>query len=176
MFRNGIGWDVHPLVEGWGLHLGCVHFPDVGKRLVGHSDADVVSHAICDALLGAAALGDIGEFFPDTDPRYKDYPGCEFLKEVRRILHDRGYRIVNVDCTVMSDAVRLGRKKKEMALAIATALELPPGRVSVKATTWEGCGAVGRGEIIACEAIALIAGGNEDGGSNDAGSGNEEGG
>ena len=165
MFRNGIGWDVHPLVAGEGLYLGCVRFPNVGKRLAGHSDADVVSHAICDALLGAAALGDIGEFFPDTDPQYKDYPGSEFLKRVRQIIKNKGYQIVNVDCMVMSDAVRLGEKKKEMAEAIAAALDLQPNRVSVKATTWEGHGAIGRGEIIACEAIALIAGGgNGDGG------------
>ena len=162
MFRNGIGWDVHPLVDGEGLHLGCVHFPNVGKSLAGHSDADVVSHAICDALLGAAALGDIGEIFPDTDPMYKDYPGCEFLKQVKQLVYDKGYQIVNVDCMVMSDVVMLGGKKKEMVQAIAAALSLHPNRVSVKATTWEGRGAIGKGEIIACEAIALISGGGDE--------------
>jgi 2-C-methyl-D-erythritol 2,4-cyclodiphosphate synthase len=164
MFRNGIGWDVHPLVEGKGLYLGCVHFPDVDKSLAGHSDADVVSHAICDALLGAAALGDIGDNFPDTDPKYKDYPGCEFLKKVNQMVHDKGYQIVNLDCMVMSDAVRLAGKKKEMIQAIADALGLHQDRVSVKATTWEGRGAIGKGEIIACQAIVLIAGGDDEAG------------
>jgi len=156
MFRVGIGWDVHRLVEGEELHLGGVHFPKAAKGLEGHSDADVVCHAICDALLGAAALGDIGEHFPDNDPQYKGYPGGRFLERVRTMVNDAGYSIENVDCTVMSDAVRLGTAKKEMALAIASHLGLDPGRVSVKATTWEGRGAVGRGEVIACEAAALV--------------------
>jgi len=113
MFRVGIGWDVHRLVEGEELHLGGVHFPKAAKGLEGHSDADVVCHAICDALLGAAALGDIGEHFPDNDPQYKGYPGGRFLERVRTMVNDAGYSIENVDCTVMSDAVRLGTAKKE---------------------------------------------------------------
>ena len=156
MFRVGIGWDVHPLVEGTELYLGCVHFPRAAKGLEGHSDADVVCHAICDALLGALALGDIGEHFPDTDPEFKNYPGGDFLQRVRKMVTDGGYSITNIDCTVMSDAVRLGEKKKEMASAMASHLGIEPRQVSVKATTWEGRGAVGRGEVIACEAIAMV--------------------
>jgi 2-C-methyl-D-erythritol 2,4-cyclodiphosphate synthase len=156
VLRVGIGWDVHALVEERELYLGCVHFPNATKGLEGHSDADVVCHAICDALLGALALGDIGENFPDTEPEFKNYPGGDFLKRVWNMLNDEGYWITNIDCTVMSDAVRLGDKKKEMASAIASYLGIEPGQVSVKATTWEGRGAVGRGEVIACEAIAMV--------------------
>lgn len=156
MLRAGIGWDVHRLVEGEELHLGCVHFTGAAKGLAGHSDADVVCHAICDALLGSLALGDIGEHFPDTDPAYKNYPGAGFLQRVRERITAAGYTIVNIDCTVMSDAVRLGDSKQEMASAIASHLRLAEDHVSVKATTWEGRGAVGRGEVIACEAIALV--------------------
>ena len=157
MFRVGIGWDVHPLVEGRELYLGGVHFDSEPRGLAGHSDADALCHAICDALLGALALGDIGEHFPDTDPRYRDFPGRKFLEAVRDMVIDRGYRIVNVDCIVMSDAVRLGKRKKEMQATIALHLDLGVDRVSVKATTFEGHGAVGRGEVIAAQAIALVA-------------------
>jgi 2-C-methyl-D-erythritol 2,4-cyclodiphosphate synthase len=156
VFRVGIGWDVHRLVKGTELFLGCVRFPGAVKGLEGHSDADVICHAICDALLGAIALGDIGEHFPDTDSEFKNYPGGEFLKRVHKMVTDEGYAIVNIDCTVMSDAVRLGERKKEMSSTIALHLGLVPGRVSVKATTWEGRGAVGKGEVIACEAIAMV--------------------
>jgi len=159
MVRVGIGWDVHPLVEGRKLHLGGVHFPGERRGLKGHSDADVVCHAICDALLGAVALGDIGMNFPDTDPGYKDTPGVEFLAAVREMVRKKNYRVVNVDCTVMSDAVRLGDRKNKMAETIATHLGLDKDIVSVKATTWEGHGAVGRGEVIACQAIAMVEGG-----------------
>jgi 2-C-methyl-D-erythritol 2,4-cyclodiphosphate synthase len=156
VIRVGIGWDVHRLVEDAELYLGCVHFPGAVKGLEGHSDADVICHAICDALLGALALGDIGEHFPDDAPEFENYPGGGFLERVRKMVSDEGYSITNVDCTVMSDAVRLGEKKKEMAIAIASHLGIDRGRVSVKATTWEGRGAVGRGEVIACEAIAMV--------------------
>jgi 2-C-methyl-D-erythritol 2,4-cyclodiphosphate synthase len=159
MYRVGIGWDVHPLVEGRELYLGGVHFSGARKGLKGHSDADVVCHAICDALLGAAALGDIGVHFPDSDPGYKNTPGVEFLAAVGEMLKKRNYHVVNVDCTVMSDAVRLGDRKSEMAKAMATHLGIDADRVSVKATTWEGHGAVGRGEVIACQAIAMVEGG-----------------
>ncbi len=159
MYRVGIGWDVHPLVEGRELYLGGVHFSTERKGLKGHSDADVVCHAICDALLGALALGDIGVQFPDTDPGYKDTPGVEFLAAVREMVKKRKHHVVNVDCTVMSDAVRLSDKKSEMAETIASQLRIDVGLVSVKATTWEGHGAVGRGEVIACQAIAMVEGG-----------------
>jgi len=136
--------------------LGCVHITDATVSLVGHSDADVVSHAVCDALLGAAALGDIGEHFPDTDARWKDAPGRDFLSRVAGLVRGAGFEIINVDCTVLCDVVRLGERKREMVKAIATHLGLEPSAVSVKATTFEGKGAIGRGEAIACEAIATL--------------------
>lgn len=142
------------------MYLGGVHFAESRKGLDGHSDADVVCHAICDALLGAAALGDIGEHFPDTDPQYEGTPGVAFLDAVRDKLAEKRFRIVNVDCTVMSDAVRLGAAKHAMASTVASHLGIDATQVSIKATTWEGFGPVGRGEIIACQAIAAIAGGD----------------
>jgi 2-C-methyl-D-erythritol 2,4-cyclodiphosphate synthase len=156
MIRTGIGYDVHAVSSGRPLMLGCVHFEGAAVSLTGHSDADVVSHAICDALLGAAALGDIGEHFPDTDAKWKDAPGCEFLGRVAQLVRGAGYEIVNVDCMVLCDVVRLGERKKEMVAAIAKCLDIAPGAVGVKATTFEGKGAIGRGEAIACEAIATI--------------------
>jgi 2-C-methyl-D-erythritol 2,4-cyclodiphosphate synthase len=156
MNRTGIGWDVHPLVTGRALVLGGVRFHGVERGLKGHSDADVVCHAVCDALLGSLALGDIGERFPDTDPGYKDFESVRFLDLVRDLVLGEGYEIVNIDCTVMSDAVRLGPKKREMEKVMAVHLGIESGCVSVKATTWEGHGAVGRGEVIACQAVAVV--------------------
>lgn len=156
MIRTGIGWDVHPLVEGRDLWLGGVRLDGYDLGLEGHSDADVVCHAICDALLGAVGLGDIGEFFPDSDRRYRGYPGVRFLEEVRAMINKRGYRIVNIDCTVMSDAVRLGVRKKDMQAAIASHLGIDRDCVCVKATSFEGFGAVGRGEVIAAQAVATV--------------------
>jgi 2-C-methyl-D-erythritol 2,4-cyclodiphosphate synthase len=156
MIRNGIGYDVHAVGRGRPLMLGCVHLDDAQISLDGHSDADVVSHAICDALLGAAALGDIGEHFPDSDARWKDAPGRDFLSRVAGLVRGAGWDIVNVDCTVLCDVVRLGPRKREMVAAIASHLGLEASAVSVKATTFEGKGAIGRGEAIACEAIATI--------------------
>lgn len=157
MYRTGIGWDVHRLVEGRELHLGGVHLDGADRGLEGHSDADVVCHAIVDALLGALALGDIGDHFPDSDDAYRDFPGGRFLQIVRDKVNEQRHRIVNVDCTVMSDAVRLGDRKQEMAATIASHLGVSKAQVSVKATTWEGKGAVGRGEVIACQAAVLLA-------------------
>lgn len=156
MIRTGLGYDVHAVGSGRPLMLGCVTFADAQVSLIGHSDADVVSHAVCDALLGAAALGDIGEHFPDTDARWKDAPGRDFLARVAGLVRGAGYDIVNVDCTVLCDVVRLGERKREMVAAIATHLGVEASLVSVKATTFEGKGAIGRGEAIACEAIATI--------------------
>lgn len=155
MYRTGIGWDVHVLEEGRELVLGCVRFPEEKRGLKAHSDGDVVCHAICDAVLGAAALGDIGEHFPDTDEAYRGYPGARFLERVREKIDD-AFVIVNVDCVIMSDAVRIGARKREMANAIATHLAIDPENVGVKATTWEGHGAVGRGEVIACQAVVTL--------------------
>jgi 2-C-methyl-D-erythritol 2,4-cyclodiphosphate synthase len=156
LYRIGNGYDVHPLVKGRRLMLGCVSFDESPVGLDGHSDADVVAHSVCDALLGAAGMGDIGEHFPPTDPQYRDFPGGGFLGRTAKMLEDAGFEIVNVDCVVMSDAVRLGERKRAMAVTIAGHLGIDGDRVNVGATTHEGKGAVGRGEVIACEAVALI--------------------
>lgn len=156
MYRTGIGFDLHPLEPGRRLMLGGVHFERATHGLAGHSDADVVCHAICDALLGAAALGDLGAHFPDSDPAYRDFPGVKFLEAVRDKVREKHYRIVNVDCVVLSDAVRLGDKKRSMEEVIAGHLQIQHEQVCVKATTCEGHGAVGRGEVIACQAIVLL--------------------
>ena len=162
MTRMGIGYDVHAVVPGRRLMLGCVHFADAKVGLQGHSDADVVSHAVCDALLGAAALGDIGEHFPDSDATWKDASGGTFLAHVAGLVREHGYQIVNIDCTVLADVVRLGERKHEMAAEMARHLGLETGQVSVKATTFEGKGTIGRGEAIACEAIAVLEKAGED--------------
>jgi len=154
--RIGNGTDVHRLVEGRKLMLGCVHFDGSPLGLEGHSDADVVAHAVCDALLGAAAMGDIGDHFPPSDPQWRDHPGGGFLEAVVGMLARAGWRVTNVDCVVMSDAVRLGERKREMAAAMANHLGVEVSQVNVGATTAEGHGAVGRGEIIACHAVAAI--------------------
>lgn len=156
MIRTGIGWDVHRLVAGRPLVLGGIRFEDAALGLEGHSDADVVCHAVCDALLGALAMGDIGDRFPDTDPAYKNVDSTRLLAQVADVVAKRGWRIVNIDCTVMSDAVRLGAQKREMEKVLAAHQKIDSGCVSVKATTWEGQGAVGRGEVIACQAIATV--------------------
>ena len=156
LYRVGTGYDVHALKEGLKLMLGCVHFDDCSLGLKGHSDADVVTHAVCDALLGAVGLGDMGDFFPDTDPAYENFPGAGFLERVAAMVRDGGYEIENVDCVVSSDAVRLGGRKKQMAGAMAANLRITPDRVTVKATTHEGHGAVGRGEVIACQAVVMV--------------------
>lgn len=156
MLRIGIGYDVHTLKAGRPLMLGCVHFEDSRVGLDGHSDADVVAHAVCDALLGAAGLGDIGEHFPPTDPQFKDFPGGSFLGRTAKMLEEKGFEVLNVDCVVMSDAVVLGERKKAMAVTIAGHLGIDGDRVNVGATTHEGTGPVGRGEVIACQAAALV--------------------
>lgn len=156
MIRTGIGYDVHAVAKGRPLMLGCIHFEDAPVGLTGHSDADVVSHAVCDAILGAAAMGDIGEHFPDTDEQWKNAPGGDFLSRVATIVRGAGFIINNIDCTVLCDVVRLGERKTEMVAAIAHYLAVKVEQVNVKATTFEGKGAIGRGEAIACEAIATL--------------------
>jgi 2-C-methyl-D-erythritol 2,4-cyclodiphosphate synthase len=156
MTRTGIGYDVHAVAAGRPLMLGCVHIEDAKVGLAGHSDADVVAHAVCDAILGAAALGDIGEHFPNTDEQWKDAESKDFLIHAARTVRELGYEIINIDCTVLCDVVNLGERKRDMAQAMAECLDVAANCVNVKATTFEGKGAIGRKEAIACEAIATL--------------------
>ena len=153
--RIGTGYDVHKLVEGRKLIMGGVEIP-YEKGLLGHSDADVLVHAIMDALLGAAALGDIGKHFPDTDPKYKGADSLMLMREVKRILSDHGYQIENVDSTIIAQAPKMKPHIEEMRQNIAEALSLDISQVSVKATTEERLGFTGRGEGISAQAVALI--------------------
>lgn len=155
LMRIGQGYDVHRLVEGRKLILGGVEIP-YEKGLLGHSDADVLLHAVMDALLGAAALGDIGQHFPDSDERYKGISSVELLKEVGKILQGNGYLIENIDSTVIAQRPKLLPYRPQMAKNIADALGIEPDQVSVKATTEEGLGFTGTGEGISAQAIALL--------------------
>ncbi len=155
MIRTGFGYDIHPLKKGRKLILGGTEIPfEMG--LDGHSDADALCHAICDALLGAAALGDIGEHFPDTDPAYRGASSIGLLQKTGRLLKDAGFRILNLDATIVAEAPKLGPYKREMAGRIAEGLSLPHGQVSVKAKTNEGFGPPGRSEAIAVYAVASV--------------------
>ena len=153
--RIGKGFDVHALVPGRKLIIGGVDIPNE-KGLAGHSDADVLLHAVCDALLGAAAMGDIGRHFPDTDSRYKDADSRMLLREVSRLVQDAGYRIVNMDATIIAQAPRMAPHIPAMLNNIASDLGLSLGQVNIKATTTEGLGYTGRGEGIAAEAVVLL--------------------
>ena len=153
--RIGTGYDVHKLVEDRKLIIGGVEIP-YEKGLLGHSDADVLVHAIMDALLGAAALGDIGKHFPDSDERYKGADSLMLMREVRRILAENGYQIENVDSTIIAQAPKMSPHIGQMRQNIAEALELDISQVSVKATTEERLGFTGRGEGISAQAVALI--------------------
>ena len=153
--RIGQGFDVHALVEGRSLVVGGVTIP-FEKGLAGHSDADVLVHAICDALLGAAALGDIGLHFPDSDPRYRNADSRVFLREVGKKIRRAGFAIANVDATVIAQAPKMAPHTSAMVANLAADLEIEPSRVNVKAKTAERLGAIGRGEGIAAEAIALL--------------------
>ena len=153
--RIGQGYDVHRLVEGRRLIIGGVDIP-YEKGLLGHSDADVLLHAVMDALLGAAALGDIGQHFPDSDERYKGISSIALLKEVGKILQENGYMIENIDSTVIAQRPKLLPYRPQMAENIAAALGLEKEQVSVKATTEEGLGFTGTGEGISAQAIALL--------------------
>ena len=154
-FRIGQGFDVHALVAGRRLVVGGVEIPH-DKGLLGHSDADVLLHAICDALLGAAALGDIGKHFPDSDARYKGIDSRELLRHVARLLQDRGFSVSNVDATIIAQAPRMAPHIAAMTRNIADDLEVAPESVNVKATTTESLGFTGRGEGIAAQAVVLI--------------------
>jgi 2-C-methyl-D-erythritol 4-phosphate cytidylyltransferase/2-C-methyl-D-erythritol 2,4-cyclodiphosphate synthase len=153
--RIGHGIDYHCLVEGRKLILGGVEIP-FEKGLEGHSDADALSHAICDALLGAAALGDIGRHFPNTDPAQRNRNSLEFLREARSMLDRAGWKIINVDATMLAQRPKLAPFMPEMIHNLAEALGVDPGAVSVKATTTEGLNAEGRGEGISAQAVALL--------------------
>lgn len=155
-FRVGQGFDVHALAAGRRLVIGGVTIP-FDKGLAGHSDADVLIHAVCDALLGAAALGDIGRHFPDTDPRYRDSDSRGLLREVGRLVRAAGFEIANVDATVIAQAPHLAPHIWAMVANIATDLGLRASQVNVKAKTAEGLDAIGRGEGIAAQAVALVA-------------------
>ncbi|MCS6785935.1 MAG: 2-C-methyl-D-erythritol 2,4-cyclodiphosphate synthase [Thiobacillaceae bacterium] len=153
--RVGQGFDVHAFAVGRRLVLGGVDIPHE-RGLLGHSDADVLLHALCDALLGAAALGDIGRHFPDSDPRYAGIDSRQLLRHVVGLLRARGWRVINVDATVIAQAPRLAPHIPAMCANIAADLEVEPEAVNVKATTTERLGFAGRGEGIAAQAICLI--------------------
>jgi 2-C-methyl-D-erythritol 2,4-cyclodiphosphate synthase len=156
MMRIGQGFDVHAFGPGDHVMLGGVRIPH-GRGVVAHSDGDVVLHSLCDALLGALALGDIGRHFPPGDPRWKDADSRRLLREVRRMVGEAGYRVVNVDLTVLAEAPKVGPHAPAMRARIAEDLGIAVGDVGLKATTTERLGFVGRGEGIAALAVALVA-------------------
>lgn len=155
MVHVGIGYDVHPLVAGRKLVLGGVEIPHT-KGLDGHSDADALMHAICDAVLGAIGEADIGKFFPNTDPRWKNAPSKIFLEEAARQVAFRNGRIVNVDATIIAQQPKVMPHAAEMKIRIAAALGLTPPRIGIKATTNEMLGFIGREEGIAAMAVACV--------------------
>ena len=153
--RIGHGYDVHKLVEGRDLILGGVKIA-YEKGLLGHSDADVLLHAVSDALLGAAGLGDIGRHFPDTDPQYKGADSLELLREVYRKISEKGFRVGNIDVTMIAQKPKLKDYISQMQENIAAAVNVSPERVNVKATTEEKLGFTGTGEGMACHAVCLL--------------------
>ena len=153
--RIGIGYDVHRLVEGRKLILGGVTIP-FEKGLLGHSDADVLIHAVCDALLGAAGLGDIGLHFPDTDSKLKDISSMIILSETYNLLKDKGFTVINLDSTIMAEEPKITPFRATIQKNIARTIEIEPECVNVKATTLETLGMIGKGEGIAALCIALI--------------------
>jgi 2-C-methyl-D-erythritol 2,4-cyclodiphosphate synthase len=155
MIRIGHGYDVHPLVAGRDLILGGVKIPH-NKGLHGHSDADVLIHAICDACLGAAGLGDIGQHFPDTDALYKNINSRKLLRKVKEAITERGWKISNVDSTIVAQAPRIAPHLPQMIHNIAADLDIPQESVNIKATTTEKLGFAGREEGIAAHAVALL--------------------
>lgn len=157
--RIGHGYDVHRLVEGRKLILGGVEIP-YDRGLLGHSDADVLIHAVMDALTGAARLGDIGKLFPDTDPAYEGISSVKLLSEVGRLLGEKGYQVVNIDATLIAQAPKVGPYRQQMAENIAAALTMDSQRVNVKATTEEHLGFTGDGSGMAAHAVALLEKGN----------------
>lgn len=153
--RTGIGFDFHRLVEGRPLVLGGVHIP-WGRGLLGHSDADALVHAVCDAVLGAGGLGDIGLHFPDTDPRFQGIASLRLLESCRGLIAGRGLAVVNVDAVILAEAPRTAPFRRQMQANIARALDVAAECVNIKATTMEACGPVGRGEGIGAMATVLL--------------------
>jgi 2-C-methyl-D-erythritol 2,4-cyclodiphosphate synthase len=154
--RTGIGYDSHRFAEGRRLVLGGVEIAEAERGLIGYSDADALAHALIDALLGAAALGDIGERYPDTDERWRDADSIELLRDARGAVADAGFAVVNVDATVLCEAPKLAPYREAMRERLAGALGVLPGAVGVKFTSGEGMGFVGRGEGIAALAVATL--------------------
>ena len=155
MIRVGHGYDVHRLVEGRKLILGGVDIP-FENGLLGHSDADVLTHAVMDALLGAAALGDIGKHFPDTDPAYAGADSIRLLEHVTALLKEKGWKVGNVDATVLAQRPKLAPSIPQMVLNLAAAMDVEPGQVNVKATTEEKLGFTGSGDGMAAHAVCLL--------------------
>jgi len=153
--RIGIGYDVHKLVAGRRLVLGGVNIP-FEKGLLGHSDADVLVHAVCDALLGAAGLGDIGLHFPDTDLKFKDISSLTLLTEINAMIHNKGFSILNIDTIIIAEAPKISPFRKEMQKNLAITVEVDPGCINIKATTTEGLGIIGKGEGIAAMSVVLV--------------------
>lgn len=153
--RVGMGYDVHRLVEGRELIMGGVNIP-YEKGLLGHSDADVLLHAIMDAILGAAALGDIGTHFPDNDPKYKGVSSIKLMEEVAALIEEKGFYVGNIDATIIAQRPKMLPYKEQMVENIAKALKVDKSQINVKATTEEGLGFTGSGEGISSQAIACI--------------------
>ena len=154
--RTGIGYDSHRFAEGRRLILGGVEIEGAERGLTGHSDADALTHAIIDALLGAAGLGDIGQHFPDTDPRWRDADSLDLLSQVCVFLEEHGWRVSHLDATVICEAPKLGGHRDAMRRALAATVGIGAREVNVKFTTNEGMGAIGRGEGIAAMAVATV--------------------
>jgi 2-C-methyl-D-erythritol 2,4-cyclodiphosphate synthase len=155
MNRIGMGYDVHRLVPGRELVLGGINIP-YEKGLLGHSDADVLVHAACDAFLGAVGLGDIGEHYPDTDQRFKDVFSIELLKDVYEKVRGKGFALANMDTVIFAQKPKLSAFKAQMATKMAESINVDPLLISVKATTTEGLGAIGQGEGIAAMCVVLL--------------------
>jgi 2-C-methyl-D-erythritol 2,4-cyclodiphosphate synthase len=153
--RVGIGYDIHRLVQGRPLILGGVPIAHE-KGLLGHSDADVLVHAICDALLGAGGLGDIGLHFPDTDPQYKDISSLKLLSKTCQMLTEKGFHILNLDSIIFAEAPKLDSYRSEMQTSSAKTMNIALGGINIKATTTEGLGVIGKGEGIGAMCVALI--------------------
>lgn len=156
MYRIGMGYDIHRIIKGRGLKLGGVAFPKCAFKLEGHSDADVILHAACDALLGAAGCPDIGVLFPNTAKKHKNRNSLEFLTEVATVLKKEGAIVANLDCTLIAEEPKISDHVPLMCKRIAKVLEIKPSQVRVKATTNEKIGTIGRGEGMAALAVALL--------------------